>query len=181
MSLKSMHVVDFILKNSLRAARWAVADIMWPLQPFSSRQACAGAAIAACWLALRGYFRRGGLGLRMRKAIVAAALVTAFIGAAAAQEAPKAVDPSASAAPADSAPSSASWSAEVDAARARHDDWLACIEARRFKCDDKAKADPMAALLNDDTLVDGDIVSTHEGLKVFRGQAGTPHRREDFQ
>ncbi len=116
----------------------------------------------------------------MRKAIVAAALVMALSGRAAAQDAPVA-DPSSPAAPAVPAPGSASWSAQVDAARARHDDWLTCIQAKRFKCDDKAKADPMAALLNDDTLVGGDIVATPEGMRVFRGQPQTPHRREDFQ
>ena len=108
----------------------------------------------------------------MRKAILAAGLVMAFIGCAAAQDAPAAADPASTA---------SSWSAEIDAARARHDDWLACIEAKRFKCEDKAKPDPMEALLNDDTLVEGDIVATPEGLKVFHGQSGTPHRREDFR
>ena len=117
----------------------------------------------------------------MRKAIVAAALVIAFIGDAVAQDAPKAADSSSSAAPADSAPSSASWFDQVDAARARHDDWLACIQAKRFRCDDRTKADPMEALLNDDTLVAGDIVATPEGLRVFHGQPQIPHRREDFQ
>ena len=114
----------------------------------------------------------------MRKAILTAALLAALIGRAFAQDAPPAAQPSI-AAPAD--PASPAWSAAVDAARARHDDWLACIEAKRFKCEDKAKADPMAALLNDDTLVDGDIVATPEGLRVFHGQPGTPHKWEDFR
>jgi hypothetical protein len=114
----------------------------------------------------------------MRKAFVAAALLTALMGRALAQDAPAA---EIAAAPADPTRNSTSWSAEVEAARARHDDWLACIQAKRFKCDDKAKAYPMEALLNDDTLVDGDIVATPDGLRVFRGQPQTPHRREDFR
>jgi hypothetical protein len=74
-----------------------------------------------------------------------------------------------------------SWTEEIAAARARHDDWLSCERAKRFKCDVDRKPDPMAALLNDDTLVAGDVVATPQGLKVFRGQSQTPHRREDFQ
>jgi len=116
----------------------------------------------------------------MRKTILAAALMAAFTGCAAAEDLPPAAQPSIAAA-ADPAPPASAWSAEVEAARARHDDWLACVQAKRFKCENKAKADPMEALLNDDTLVDGDIVATPQGLRVFRGQPQTPHRREDFQ
>jgi hypothetical protein len=39
----------------------------------------------------------------------------------------------------------------------------------------------MEPLLNDDTLVNCDIVSTRSGLKVFRGQATVPHSLADFQ
>jgi hypothetical protein len=39
----------------------------------------------------------------------------------------------------------------------------------------------MEPLLNDDTLVNGDIVSTPNGLKVFRGQTTVPHGLADFQ
>jgi hypothetical protein len=39
----------------------------------------------------------------------------------------------------------------------------------------------MDALLNDETLVNGDIVSTPKGLKVFRGQPAVPHSLADFQ
>jgi hypothetical protein len=37
----------------------------------------------------------------------------------------------------------------------------------------------MEPLLNDDTLVNGDVVSTPSGLKVFRGQATVPHSLAD--
>ena len=39
----------------------------------------------------------------------------------------------------------------------------------------------MDALLNDETLVDGDIVSTPNGFKVFRGRPTVPHSLADFQ
>ena len=125
--------------------------------------------------------------MAFKTAIPAIALAAAALGfSASAQETPPPLGaaqspPPTNQAAAGSQPNASSWSAEVDAARARHDDWLACIQAKRFKCDDRAKADPMEALLNDDTLVEGDIVATREGLKVFRGQPGTPHRREDFR
>ncbi|GEM_PF-4522668 len=113
----------------------------------------------------------------MRMAMAAAILAAAAIGSARAQDAPPAAVSSALADPA----SSPSWASQIDAARARHDDWLACIRAKRFKCDEKAKPDPMQALLDDDTLVEGDIVATPHGLKVFHGQPQTPHKWEDFK
>jgi ribosome-associated protein YbcJ (S4-like RNA binding protein) len=39
----------------------------------------------------------------------------------------------------------------------------------------------MDALLNDETLVNGDIVSTRKGLKVFHGQSNVPHSLADFE
>jgi hypothetical protein len=107
-------------------------------------------------------------------AITAIAVAALVVGDALAQEAPSA--------PVATPPSDArAWDAEIAASRARHDDWLACVRAKRFKCEDDSKPDPMAALLNDDTLVNGDVVETPQGPKVFRGQPQTPHRREDFQ
>ncbi|MGD1036026.1 MAG: hypothetical protein ABR878_02295 [Roseiarcus sp.] len=77
---------------------------------------------------------------------------------------------------------SADWRERLSAARQRHADWLACIAAKRFECSPTpaAAADPMELLLNDDTLVRGDIVSTPKGLKVFRGRSGAPHSLADF-
>ena len=66
-------------------------------------------------------------------------------------------------------------------ARQRHADWLACVAARGRNCAQTPVPDPMDALLNDDTLVNGDIVSTPKGLKVFRGQPSVPHSLADFQ
>jgi hypothetical protein len=40
--------------------------------------------------------------------------------------------------------------------------------------------DPMRALLNDDTLVRGDVVMTPDGLRTFTG-ARAPHSARDFQ
>ncbi|MDB5641267.1 MAG: hypothetical protein JWN07_584 [Hyphomicrobiales bacterium] len=40
--------------------------------------------------------------------------------------------------------------------------------------------DPMRALLNDDTLMRGDVVMTPEGLRTFIG-ARAPHSARDFQ
>ena len=108
-------------------------------------------------------------GTTLRGAIIVAAVLAAGVGVASAQDAPP------------QQPNRAYWQAQIEAARARHDDWLACIRARRFKCDKDEKPSAMDALLNDDTLVAGDIVATPQGLKVFRGQPGTPHRREDFK
>jgi hypothetical protein len=107
--------------------------------------------------------------MRGQASIAVAALATIVFSAALAQDAPADA----------SAPSA--WSAEIEASRARHDDWLSCIRAKRFKCDKDLKPSPMDALLNDDTLVAGDIVATPQGLKVFHGQTGAPHRWEDFQ
>jgi hypothetical protein len=39
----------------------------------------------------------------------------------------------------------------------------------------------MEPLLNDETLVNGDIISTPNGFKVFRGQSTVPHSLADFQ
>jgi hypothetical protein len=106
---------------------------------------------------------------------IAAICAAGLIGAAFAEE------PSPPPTAAAVQPNRAFWQAQIAAARARHDDWLSCIRARRFKCDKDEKPSPMDALLNDDTLVAGDIVATPQGLKVFRGQTGAPHRLEDFK
>jgi len=76
---------------------------------------------------------------------------------------------------------SADWRARVTAARQRHADWAACVAAKGRHCSEAPVPDPMAPLLNDDTLVKGDIVSTPNGLKVFRGQSTGPHSLADFQ
>ena len=76
----------------------------------------------------------------------------------------------------------ANWRDRVAAAQRRHAEWAACVAAKRPDCEEAPPApDPMDALLNDETLVNGDIVSTPKGLKVFRGQATVPHSLADFQ
>ena len=76
---------------------------------------------------------------------------------------------------------SGGWQDRVKVARQRHDDWLACVAARGRNCSQDSVPDPMDALLNDDTLVNGDIVSTPKGLKVFHGQSSAPHSLADFE
>jgi hypothetical protein len=79
---------------------------------------------------------------------------------------------------------SADWRVRVAAARQRHADWVACVAAREPGCSDSEgppAPDAMEPLLNDDTLINGDIVSTPKGLKVFRGQPTIPHSLADFQ
>jgi hypothetical protein len=76
---------------------------------------------------------------------------------------------------------SVNWRDRVTAARRRHDDWAACVAAKGRNCSEAPVPDPMDALLNDETLVNGDIVSTPNGLKVFRGQSTVPHSLADFQ
>jgi hypothetical protein len=83
-------------------------------------------------------------------------------------------------APADG-PGDSGWRAKIEAARLRHADWLSCIQARRFKCYKKAPADPMDALMNDHTLVAGDIVATPSGLRIFVGSSQVPHSLADFK
>lgn len=78
------------------------------------------------------------------------------------------------------------WRARIAAARARHDEWSACIATRLPGCDPSQNDapiadDPMQRLFNDDTLVSGDVVSTTRGLKVFRGKPDVPHAWPDFQ
>jgi hypothetical protein len=73
------------------------------------------------------------------------------------------------------------WHERVKAARQRHADWLACIAAKWPDCSPASAPDPMEPLLNDKTLVKGDIVSTPHGLKVFRGQSTVPHSLADFE
>ena len=73
------------------------------------------------------------------------------------------------------------WRDRVAAARQRHADWAACVAAKGRNCSDAPVPNPMDPLLNDDTLVKGDIVSTPNGLKVFRGQSTVPHSLADFQ
>jgi hypothetical protein len=87
------------------------------------------------------------------------------------------VEPPASDNPADSI----DWRERVKAARQRHADWLACIAAKWPDCSPAPVPDPMQPLLNDRTLMNGDIVSTPHGLKVFRGQSTVPHSLADFQ
>jgi hypothetical protein len=76
---------------------------------------------------------------------------------------------------------SVNWRDRVTAARQRHADWAACVAAKGRDCSEAPVPDPMDALLNDETLVNGDIVSTPKGLKVFRGQSTIPHSLADFQ
>jgi hypothetical protein len=73
------------------------------------------------------------------------------------------------------------WRDRVAAARQRHADWAACVAAKGRNCSDAPVPNPMDPLLNDDTLVNGDIVSTPNGFKVFRGQSTVPHSLADFQ
>jgi hypothetical protein len=74
------------------------------------------------------------------------------------------------------------WRDRVAAAQRRHAEWVACVAAKRPDCEEAPAApDPMDALLNDDTLVNGDVVSTATGFKVFRGQSSAPHSLADFQ
>lgn len=76
---------------------------------------------------------------------------------------------------------SADWRERMDAAGQRHDDWLACVTAKRRNCSRASVPDPTDALLNDETLVNGDVVSTPNGLKVFREQSNVPHSLADFE
>ena len=81
----------------------------------------------------------------------------------------------------DDSTSGADWRARVTAARQRHSDWVACVAAKGRNCSEAPVPDPMDALLNDETLVNGDVVSTPAGLKVFRGQSTIPHSVADFR
>jgi hypothetical protein len=57
----------------------------------------------------------------------------------------------------------------------------ACIAAKARNCSEAPVPEPMDALLNDETRVDGDIVSTPNGFKVFRGRPTVPHSLADFE
>jgi hypothetical protein len=84
--------------------------------------------------------------------------------------------------PGPSPPSSPSeGQTQIEAARQRHAEWLSCVLTRRLKCNKESVSGPMDTLLNDETLVVGDVVSTPHGLKVFRGPSQIPHRWDDFQ
>ncbi len=76
---------------------------------------------------------------------------------------------------------SVGWRQRVNAARQRYGAWLACVKAKGRNCSQESAPDPMESLLNDETLVNGDIVSTPKGLKVFRGQSNVPHSLADFE
>jgi hypothetical protein len=112
-----------------------------------------------------------------------------LIGGASAQQANSGAVPSAAPSPrvqatpeanvSDDPVDSVDWRARVAAARQRHADWAARVAARH--CSDAPAPDPMDPLLNDDTLVTGDIVSTPQGFEVFRGQASIQHSMADFQ
>jgi hypothetical protein len=114
-----------------------------------------------------------------------------FAGGACAQPTDSSAVPSAAPAPegpatpeanaSDDPTDSADWRARLATARQRHADWVACVVAKGRNCSETPVPDPMDALLNDDTLVNGDIVSTPNGLKVFRGQSSVPHSLADFQ
>jgi predicted transglutaminase-like cysteine proteinase len=45
------------------------------------------------------------------------------------------------------------WQAQLDAARARHNNWLACVLAKRSGCDGTPAKDPMDGLIVDDGVV----------------------------
>jgi hypothetical protein len=76
---------------------------------------------------------------------------------------------------------SVDWRERVNAALQRHAAWLACVKAKGHNCSEEAAPDPMESLLKDETLVNGDIVSTPTGFKVFRGQSNVPHSLADFE
>ena len=82
---------------------------------------------------------------------------------------------------ADDPTDSVHWHDRVNAARQRHGDWLACVAAKRGNCSLDQARDPMDLLLNDTTLVNGDVVSTPNGLKVFHGRSSVPHTLADFE
>lgn len=118
-----------------------------------------------------------------RRAAPAFIALAWFVGGACAQPAGSAAVPSAApeASASDDPTDGADWRARLAAARQRHAAWAACVAAKRENCAPTPVPDPMDALLNDDTLVNGDVVSTPNGLKVFRGQPTVPHSLADFQ
>ena len=130
--------------------------------------------------------------MRNRLTVIAGLVLAALCGPAGAQGPPSG-SPSANVdgAPAakdsrDDPTDGSSWRDRLAAARARHAAWVACVTSRLPGCDpeqtEEAQAvDPMQQLLDDDTLVPGDVVSTPNGLRVFRGQTGAPHTWADFQ
>jgi hypothetical protein len=131
-----------------------------------------------------------------RTAITAFVFAAGLVAQAKAQEAstsanlpPSAPPPAGQALPAAAADNSAvdpatlskiaAWRAEIEAASLRQADWLACVRARRFQCE--SKPNRMDELLNDSTLIAGDIVATPHGLKIFQGRSTTPHSWADFR
>jgi hypothetical protein len=112
----------------------------------------------------------------------AAAAAMIVMGVVAGAGAEPAIPAAPAAADGDDPTASGGWPERLRAARQRHADWLACIAANRPECSPRPAPapDPMQPLLDDDTLVKGDIVSTPQGLKVFRGGAGAPHSPSDF-
>ena len=78
------------------------------------------------------------------------------------------------------APSRDEWRERIAEARRAHDAWMDCVRRKVGRCPATTKADPLKALLEDDTLRAGDVVSTPSGLRVFRGKPETPHRIQDF-
>lgn len=130
-----------------------------------------------------------------RRAAPAFIALAWFAGGACAQQAVSGATPSAAATLAsaperpatpeanvsDDPTDSADWRARLTAARQRHADWVGCVAAKGRHCSDAPVPDPMEPLLNDDTLVSGDIVSTPNGFRVFRGQSTVPHSWADFQ
>jgi hypothetical protein len=125
------------------------------------------------------------------RATVAFIALSGVVGGSCAQQANSGAIPSAASGPegqaapeanaGDDPTDSADWRARLTTARQRHADWVACVAAKGRNCSDAPVPGPMDALLNDDTLVNGDIVSTPSGLKVFRGQSSVPHSLADFQ
>jgi predicted transglutaminase-like cysteine proteinase len=49
-------------------------------------------------------------------------------------------------------PARVEWQAQLDAARARHNNWLACVLAKRSGCDGAPTKDPMDGLIVDDGI-----------------------------
>jgi hypothetical protein len=69
------------------------------------------------------------------------------------------------------------WSARVEAAKAR----VQALRREGKSFVPRIDEDPVKRLLEDNTLVYGDIVVTGQGVFQFVGQTEAPHRREDFR
>jgi hypothetical protein len=123
----------------------------------------------------------------MRAAFLTNTVIGILLGAVGASAGAGSGSPSLSVLEASDAPAALSaWRLKVEAARQRYEAFAARAESelragRPTHDGAPTSLEPFSAVLNDPTLRYSDLVVTPEGVFVFHGAEGRPHRATDFE